>query len=388
MAEGLEQLGHQVRILTPQLIKEASDQEGLPALDLASEARGLIARLRNQIDLVRSPARSPIRSDWIARALRSAVGRLADRGELQIFEMEESFGWARLLAGRVPLVVRLHGPWFINGPNEGSQPDHPNFIRRVRLEGQAIRAASGITSPSRYVLDRTRDYYGLALEQAEVIPNPVRAVAHENRWRLERSEPEHLLFVGRFDRTKGGDVMIEAFARLLRDRPGAKLTFVGPDSGVLIDGQRQSLTEYVERLLPGALTDSRVRWLGRRSPSEIEPLRREAAVTVVASRNENFPMSLVEAMAVGSPLVATRAGGAAEAFEHGVHGLYVEPEDATGMASAIASLLADPGRAATLGRAAAEYCDRHYTPDRVALRTIDFYRRLMAGTRGLGGNRP
>lgn len=382
VAEGMRRLGHDVRLLTPRLVEGAGDEGGFPVLDLTSEVRGVMARIRNRIDQWRGGSRPSIRSDWIGRALRSASGRWVSRNEPRILEMEESFGWARCVSDRVPLVVRLHGPWFINGPNQGAGPEDPDFVRRVRLEGEAIRAAAGITSPSRFVLDRTRAYYGMALEQAEVIPNPVREVSPKDRWSSDQCEPDRLLFVGRFDRTKGGDVMIDAFAELLRSRPNARLTFVGPDSGLPTNGRPVKLAEYVERRLPGALSDGRIDWLGRRSPEEIAPLRRKAAVTVVASRNENFPMSLVEAMAVGSPLVATRAGGAAEAFEHGSHGLYVDPEDASGLASAIGSLLMAPDRSASLGRAAAAYCEAHYAPDRVAARTIDFYRRTMARAEG------
>jgi glycosyltransferase involved in cell wall biosynthesis len=387
MAEGLRAIGHRVRILTPRLAEGAGEEGGPPALVLSSRSAGPAMRVLGRVDAVRARWRPSARVDWVGRALRSATGRLAEGGGLQVLEMEESFGWARRVAGRVPTVVRLHGPWFINGPNEGADPADPDFARRVRAEGRAIRGAA-VTSPSRYVLDRTRAYYGLALGGAEVIPNPVRMVPPEGRWRPEECEPEHVLFVGRFDRTKGGDVVIDAFARLLRDRPGARLTFVGPDAGLLIDGRRVPLAEYVERRLPGALADGRIRWTGRLTRHEIEPMRRRAAVTVVASRNENFPMSLVEAMAAGCPVVATRVGGAAEALDHGAQGLYCDPEDPGGLAAGVAALLADPTRAAALGRAAEGRCRRCYAPEVVAGRATRLYRRMLAGGAGPGGARP
>jgi glycosyltransferase involved in cell wall biosynthesis len=111
------------------------------------------------------------------------------------------------------------------------------------------------------------------------------------------------------------------------------------------DGRRWRLEEYIEHRLPGALRDGRVEWLGQRPNSELGNLRRRAAVTVVASRYETFAITICEAMAIGSPLVAT---------------------------------LADPARAAAMGAAAAEYCCRHYAPEIVAEQTLRFYRRVLA----------
>jgi glycosyltransferase involved in cell wall biosynthesis len=297
-----------------------------------------------------------------------------------LLEMEDAFGWPRHVIRRcpMPVVVRLHGPWFLNGPNNGADPSSPGFARRVREEGLGIAAAHAITAPTRDVLERTRSHYGLALEGAEVIPYPTPRVSEECRWRPEGVEPDRILFIGRFDLHKGGDTIIDAFALLHRDRPAARLTFVGPDRGLVRDGRRWRLEEYIEHRLPGALRDGRVEWLGQRPNSELGNLRRRAAVTVVASRYETFAITICEAMAIGSPLVATRAGGAGEVFEHETHGLYVRPSDPEDLAAALSRMLADPARAAAMGAAAAEYCCRHYAPEIVAEQTLRFYRRVLA----------
>src|SRR5262249_20946668 len=128
---------------------------------------------------------------------------VAERG-IQILEMEETFGWARWLrpAVSIPICVRLHGPWFLSGAAAGV-PDDDDFRERIREEGRAIRVADAVTAPSRAVLERVRDYYGLPLPEAEVIPNPTWPIPVPERWRLEGCEPNQVLFVGRFDRLKG-----------------------------------------------------------------------------------------------------------------------------------------------------------------------------------------
>ncbi|RUL84932.1 glycosyltransferase family 4 protein [Tautonia sociabilis] len=384
IAEGMRALGHRPVILAGTVSEPAERREGIPVIDLkpletpdvpARLADALASRLRGRSGWV-SPR-------WIGRALRKVARRTDGRPRLDVLEVEESFGLPGMVAGRVrvPVVARLHGPWFLTGPYQGVDPSAPEFEARVRAEGRGLRRSAAITAPSRDVLARSAAHYGLPAGSGEVIPNPVRPVPPEARWRAEGCEPEHILFVGRFDRCKGGDTVIDAFALLLRDRPGARLTIIGPDGNPARNGIGETLPEYAAARLPGALEDGRIRWLGRRPPSEIAALRARAAVTVVASRYETFSLTAAEAMAAGCPLVATRVGGAAELFEHGTHGLHVEPDDPAALASAVSSVLADPAGAEAMGRSALEHSLKRFAPEAVAARTIDVYRRVL----GLGG---
>lgn len=381
IAEGMTRLGHRPYILAGSVAEPISEAPPAPVLDLRPlYAPGLPGKVAEALAYRLDPKAPATRIMRIARGLRRVIQGAEGYPRLDILEVEETLGLPGTLGRRrrVPVVARLHGPWFLNGPNQGGDPSSREFARRVWIEGKVLRVVEGITGPSQDVIDRTRAYYNHPLPEAEAIPNPVRLVPADRQWRVETSEPDHIVFIGRFDRHKGGDTILDAFAVLLRDRPSARLTFVGPDRGLDRDGRRWTLPEYLEHRLPGALAEGRVQWLGRRPPSDVAELRRRAAVTVVASRYETFAITITEAMAAGCPLVATRAGGASELFEDGLHGRYVDPEDPEGMASALAWMLADPARSAKLGAAAAEYCRRNYTPEIVAEQTIRFYRRVLA----------
>ncbi|QDV39640.1 Glycogen synthase (plasmid) [Tautonia plasticadhaerens] len=386
VAEGMRELGHRPYLLAAGLAEGEGPpcEPGLVDLKPISRATGAGRLAEAAAARFRPPSPdSGIRR--VARGLRRAArGGVLGLPRLDVLEVEETLGLPGFVAGRgaPPVIARLHGPWFLNGPNQGADPASPEFARRVRAEGDGIAASRAVTSPSADTLRRTRERYGLALGQAEAIPNPVLLVPEGRRWRPEEAEPGHVLFVGRFDRHKGGDTIIDAFALLLRDRPDARLTFVGPDPGLDRDGRRWSLPEYASTRLPGALEDGRVRWLGRRTPAEVSALRGRASATVVASRYETFAITITEAMAAGCPLVATRAGGAGELFEHEEHGLYAEPDDPVGLASAISRLLADPSAASAMGRRAAGHCERRYAPAVVARQTIRFYRRVLSGRAG------
>jgi len=313
--------------------------------------------------------------------IRRAV---AERG-MQIIEMEESFGWARWVrqATSIPVCVRLHGPWFLNGTAVGA-PNDSAFRKRVLDEERAIRVADAVTAPSHNVLEQVRDFYGLALPEAEVILPPTWPVPAANRWRLEDCDPKQVLFIGRFDRHKGGDLIIEAFGRVLEVIPDARLRFVGPDMGCIAsDGRKWNLENFIRDRIPGALETDRVEWLGQ--PPQPYPalaqFRRKAMVTVACSRYETLSLATVEAMASGCPIVAAKAGAIPEILQDGVDGLLHQPGDAEDLAAKIIHLLKNPALAAQLGRQAAAQCERRFCPDVVASRMVEFYRRVVGKPR-------
>ena len=378
IVSAMRDLGHHPYVLAGLPSSRGSElEDGVLNLSRRGDPTSAIGRTFDRVRVRLSP--DAAREARNIRAIRRAVGELAEGPGLHLLEMEECFGWCGGVAGYVPIpvIARLHGPWFLNGPNNGADPQSASFRRRVSVEGRALARVDAVTAPSRDVLERTVSRYGLEFYRSEVIPNPTPTVAPGSRWRPDRCDPDRVLFVGRFDRHKGGDTIIDAFARLLHDRPTARLTFIGPDRGIVRDGRSWSLEQYVERRLPGALRDGRVEWLGGRPHGELPEFRRRAAVTVVASRYETFAITVAEAMAAGCPLVSTRAGGAGELFEHGRHGLYVEPDDPDGMCAAIEGMIADPAKAAAMGRDAAEHCSRRFAPEAVADLTVSFYRRVL-----------
>ena len=97
---------------------------------------------------------------------------------------------------------------------------------------------------------------------------------------------------------------------------------------------------------------------------------------VPAEYDDPKGLSLIEAMACGTPVVAPRRGTYTELLERTGGGVLVEPEDAGGLEQALAALAADPARRAELGRRAAEGVRAHYSTDEMAARALDVYARL------------
>lgn len=372
-----QQLGARVFILTDKCHLEQGDSDVIQ-LGIRALRQKLFERIAGRAWGWVDPGAWHART--IVRALCGRIERLRREANLQIVQMEETRGWAGRVAHKspIPVVVRMHGPWFLVGPAQGMLRNR-RFRQRVELEGLALGAAAGVTAGSRFTLDSAREYYGLELPNAEVIPNAVAPVAAANRWRFSECQRRHVLFVGRFDRCKGGDVVVDALARVLRQEPDVRLSFVGRDGGFGLgrgNGDLWDCVSYAKDAL-GPLAGSRFRYLGPLPGDEIRELRPKAAVTVVASRFENFPNVALEAMVHGCPLIATNVGGIPEMIQHGRNGLLCKAGDADDLAHKIILLLRNPDLAARLGEQARVDVESRYHPDIIARCTLAFYERVI-----------
>lgn len=355
LATGLEALGHEVTILALG-IDAPTDH---PRVVLLPEAEtSLLQRL-----MFRFAKDRVIRQRALSRLLAGAKLALGQH-RIDVLMMEESFGWAAVLrkALAIPVVVTLHGPHWLHRTRPGKPGPGPD-ARREAWEAAGLQHIDGIISPSRDVLDRTIAEWGLPDVPTTVIGNPVRI---DPLPVPAASVPDpHLLFVGRFDRIKGGDILIQAFARIAAAHPTCRLTFVGPDGGVVLpDGSRHHLAETLAAL-PPAIRD-RVAVLGQKTRDEIADLRRRHPITLIASRYETFGVALIEAMAAGSAVVSTRVGGCAEILRDGETGLLVPSEDPAALAEACLKLLADPALVQRLGVAARADVAARFSADSVA----------------------
>ena len=101
---------------------------------------------------------------------------------------------------------------------------------------------------------------------------------------------------------------------------------------------------------------------------------------VQPSRADNLPLSILEAMAAGLPVVGTRVGGIPELVVDGETGVVVEPESPRALADALEQLAGDPDRARKLGRNGAERAAEHFSPDGVAARMVALYEELCASS--------
>jgi glycosyltransferase involved in cell wall biosynthesis len=200
--------------------------------------------------------------------------------------------------------------------------------------------------------------------------------------RLPRSDRPLLAAVGRLVPRKGLDVVLHALARL----PEADLVIAGgpPLAQLLDDPYHRELRTMADELGLG----SRVRFVGGVRPSAIAAIDRTADLFVAAPRYEPFGIAPVEAMACGTPVVATAVGGMLDTVVDGGTGALVPPDDPDALAGAARALLEAPARLATAGERAAWRTRRRYSWVVVARAMEEVYREVTSGERGgRGGHR-
>jgi glycosyltransferase involved in cell wall biosynthesis len=204
------------------------------------------------------------------------------------------------------------------------------------------------------------------------IPNFVQAMAEPSA-----SERRNVvLFLGRLKSEKGIHELLDAIALLRAAIPDIRLVCAG-------DGDLESVARHAERLgvahavsLPG--------WIG---PADKQSLMNRAAVFVLPSHAEGLPMSLLEAMAAGLPVVATAVGGIPDVVTDGVNGLLFTPGDTATLERLLRKLMHDPNLRGRLAAAAQETVRRRFTAGRVLERLDEIYAGLRLAT-CVGGRAP
>jgi glycosyltransferase involved in cell wall biosynthesis len=168
---------------------------------------------------------------------------------------------------------------------------------------------------------------------------------------------------------KDHEVLLRATAEVVRSCPGFRLVLigVGPERG------------RIERLVGELGLGSSVVLAGR--VAEASRLLRNFHFSVLASVQESFPNAVVESMAAGVPVVATRVGGIPELVREGVDGLLVPAREPRRLAEAMLTLLREPGLADRLGRSARERIGETFTVEKMIRKTEDLYFRLLEPAR-------
>jgi glycosyltransferase involved in cell wall biosynthesis len=366
MLRALEQAGHRVSVLSKAGIRLPSGD----VIRVGGEV-SLSERIRRRIpgdNLSKSGART------IERRFRLAQ----QHGRIDLLEIEESFGWGGHLVGRLgcPVVLRLHGPHFAGRNQIETAEARTLGDLRESWEAEAIARADAVTSPSQRLLAATLAYHSVNPAIALTIPNPIEAAPLEGRWSAARADSKHLLCVGRFDLRKGADIVLRAFARAADQDPDIRLTMVGPDVGLARENAPPvHFAQFVAEEIPAEIRP-RITFKGKLPRAEVAELRREAGVTIVGSRFENFAYSVAEAMAMGAPLIVSDSFGNGEMVDDGVTGLVVPIGDVERTAQAILRMANNPDEAAAMGARSHTKCLSWLEPARVAAETVALYERL------------
>lgn len=294
---------------------------------------------------------------WLAFAAMLTAGKVA------LAHVHISTGasfWRKLLfvypafVLDVPVILHLHGADF------DEYLDTAPPLRRRLLRDAFKRAACLV------VLSETwRQWAAAACAHPSIVPiyNPVRLPAPAQAQR----DPACILLLGQLGQRKGIYDLLQAAARLVGRYPELKLVLAGDGEvrQARREAERLGLREHVEVL----------EWV---SGADKLALLERAAIYALPSYSEGLPMSVLEAMAAGLPVVCTPVGGLPEAVSDGIEGRVVPPGDIHALAGALEELLASSDLRRRMGEAARRKVESRFSDATILPQLEELYLRLGA----------
>ena len=274
----------------------------------------------------------------------------------------------RLLGLKVVITLRggeLHH-WVEN---------HPVRLRYVR---RMLESADAVTALSQAQLDQARRLNVSLPAETVVIPNPAdpHAIGRlaARGVRPPDAPMEYLLFAGRLEAEKRVELLIDAYHRLVTEDPAYPLGLIVAGAG--------SQAELLRAAAQAGAGGARIRFVGARPHEDSLALIRDAAILVVPSgASEGCPNVVLEAMALGTPVVLADEGPLGELVTHDVNGSLFPAGNAAALAARLRALAADRRAGDRYAARAREYLGGRHRLDDVADRYEALYRRLTAAAR-------
>ena len=266
-------------------------------------------------------------------------------------------------------------------------------LDKVLVE-QRLRKANLVISCSEYITNKLRISFPKIASRCHTINNGVDIdyfVSNNDPNNSQKNEAKRLLFVGRVSPEKGVDVLLDAFNKVVGCHPEAQLKIVGPqslpsiESAVAMSNDSKSdlesfysgtyFSELLDRLSSSVV--NQVTFTGNVLQSQLLSHYQNADVFILPSVwDEPFGMTLIEAMAVGVPVVATQVGGVKEIVKEGKTGLLVERGDASALAEAIVHLLSDEELRKATGQAGRQRVVQLFSWERIVENLLYHYKNI------------
>ncbi len=291
-------------------------------------------------------------------------------------------GLSVILDGRHPVVLELHTPLATAAQTNPMLfgAGSPRVRQVLDMERLCYQRADHVLASSPAIVEEVEAQYSVRFspDRLHIVPHGLPPVPHPPAPRRVEGAV-NLLFVGRLERRKGIDTLLEALSSVCPRVPELVATIVGDDS---LPGPGGLTYRAAFEAGPGRQLGDRVRFAGRVTDSELGGYYAGCDLLVVPSRYESFGLVLLEGMLMGKPVIAGDAGGMRFIVADDENGLRFPPGDATALATAIERLASSSELRERFGRRSREIYEERYTAERMADGTLAVYRSITRQREG------
>jgi glycosyltransferase involved in cell wall biosynthesis len=321
-------------------------------------------------------------SAWFHFGYGWQIARDAARRNSDIIHIHNFSQFVPIIRDRNPeakIVLHLHCEW----------------VNRLEREAIASRLAQVdlVIGCSDHITDQIKNRFPQYANICQTVNNGVDInhfvpVQYPQYFPPQPKTVPKILFVGRISPEKGVHDLIDAFIKITEQYPQATLTIAGPHlvivKELLCDLQPEpevqalkdfysiDYLQHIKSKIPAHLT-SQVIFTGSLRQPELLPYYQQADIVINPSLSEAFGMSLVEAMATETPVIATKIGGMPEIVDDHVTGLLVEPGNPQALADATVELISHPKQAREMGKAGRKKVRQRYTWAKIVESLVNTY---------------
>jgi glycosyltransferase involved in cell wall biosynthesis len=276
-----------------------------------------------------------------------------------------------------PVIIHFHTPTYVI-----DRYNQKRITKRQRrwyaFEAKALLRAHAFRCPSNWMKNEACAAYGIPGEKVAVIPHPLDTEPFDAIEKTDKKKDViDILFSGRLERRKGGDILLTRVGRILALDPRINLTLAGE----LEMGESGNYRSAIERSLDEQQRH-RLWLLGPANHSDLPVLYRRSNIFLMPSLFENAPYALLEAMAARLPVVASNTSGIAELIKHEESGMLFDLDKPDTLLERIKHLIDSPDHARTYSQKAYETVKTLCAVKTIALKSIDFYSHVIESFRG------
>jgi len=278
-------------------------------------------------------------------------------------------GWLFAFFHTKPLVAHLHTPLLLIRQHNRS-PVNRDVSFASFLEHFSVTRSDLITSASYLLINALNEVGWLRASNIEVLPHAIDWHNWCNADSVKNTEPT-VLFLGRLERRKAPELLVEALSIIQKEIPEAKALFVGRGSG-----QHAGLpyNKWVQKI---AKNNKGCQFIGQVPRHELIRLLSKTRVLAMPSWFDSYGLVAAEAMAAGRPVVVSETSGVSELVKSAKAGRVVPPGDAKALAEGLRPFLKDIDYATQVGRRAKSTIREMLDPGKIAKRRVVLYQKAI-----------